>query len=110
MHLSPFFSDMTLFDEHGNKTSAPNKERQIESLQLLFLLLPPTNRSLLKLLLDLLYHTAKLQDKNKMSTFNLALMFAPHVLWPKNVRQPLFIVLIMMMIILIRKQEKHDQK
>uniref|UniRef100_A0A8C6SIQ0 Rho GTPase activating protein 19 n=1 Tax=Neogobius melanostomus TaxID=47308 RepID=A0A8C6SIQ0_9GOBI len=45
-------SYMTLFDEHGNKTS---------------------------LLLDLLYHTAKLQDKNKMSTFNLALMFAPHM-------------------------------
>lgn len=83
-HAHLKIADMTLFDEHGNKTSAPNKERQIESLQLLFLLLPPTNRSLLKLLLDLLYHTAKLQDQNKMSTFNLALMFAPHVLWPKN--------------------------
>ncbi|XP_072319022.1 rho GTPase-activating protein 19 [Eucyclogobius newberryi] len=83
-HAHLKIADMTLFDEHGNKTSAPNKERQIESLQLLFLLLPPTNRSLLKLLLDLLYHTAKLQDKNKMSTFNLALMFAPHVLWPKH--------------------------
>ncbi|KAJ0033480.1 hypothetical protein NQD34_000587 [Periophthalmus magnuspinnatus] len=83
-HAHLKIADITLFDEHGNKTSVPNKERQIESLQLLFLLLPPTNRSLLKLLLDLLYHTAKLQDKNKMSTFNLALMFAPHVLWPKN--------------------------
>lgn len=77
---------MTLFDEHGNKTAIPNKERQIEALQLLFLLLPQANRSLLKLLLDLLYHTAKQQDKNKMSAFNLALMFAPHVLWPKHVR------------------------
>lgn len=78
--------DMTLFDEHGNKTAIPNKERQIEALQLLFLLLPQANRSLLKLLLDLLYHTAKQQDKNKMSAFNLALMFAPHVLWPRHVR------------------------
>lgn len=77
---------MTLFDEHGNKTAIPNKERQIEALQLLFLLLPQANRSLLKLLLDLLYHTAKQQDKNKMSAFNLALMFAPHVLWPRHVR------------------------
>ncbi|KAK7930109.1 hypothetical protein WMY93_006504 [Mugilogobius chulae] len=83
-HAHLKIADITLLDEHGNKTSAPNKERQIESLQLLFLLLPPTNRALLKLLLDLLYHTAKLQDKNKMSTFNLALMFAPHVLWPKH--------------------------
>ncbi|MEQ2165521.1 hypothetical protein GOODEAATRI_017679 [Goodea atripinnis] len=42
------------------------------------------NRSLLKLLLDLLYHTAKQQDKNKMSAYNLALMFAPHVIWPRH--------------------------
>lgn len=83
---STLVSDMTLFDEHGNKTAIPNKERQIEALQLLFLLLPQANRSLLKLLLDLLYHTAKQQDKNKMSAFNLALMFAPHVLWPRHVR------------------------
>jgi len=82
---------MTLFDEHGNKTAVPNKERQTEALQLLFLLLPQTNRSLLKLLLNLLYHTAKQQDKNKMSAFNLALMFAPHVLWPKHVRLEVFL-------------------
>ncbi|XP_016075458.1 PREDICTED: rho GTPase-activating protein 19 isoform X2 [Miniopterus natalensis] len=73
------------FDDKGNKTSIPDKERQIEALQLLFLILPPPNRNLLKLLLDLLYQTAKKQDKNKMSAYNLALMFAPHVLWPKNV-------------------------
>lgn len=59
----------------------------MEALQLLFLLLPQANRSLLKLLLDLLYHTAKQQDKNKMSSFNLALMFAPHILWPRHVRR-----------------------
>lgn len=78
-------ADLTLFDEHGNKTSVPNKERQVEALQLLLQLLPPANRSLLRLLLDLLYHTARQQDKNKMSAFNLALMFAPHVLWPRHV-------------------------
>ncbi|XP_069023477.1 rho GTPase-activating protein 19 [Embiotoca jacksoni] len=83
-HAHLKIADMTLFDEHGNKTAVPNKERQIEALQLLFLLLPQANRSLLKLLLDLLYHTAKQQDKNKMSAFNLALMFAPHVLWPRH--------------------------
>ncbi|XP_061626631.1 rho GTPase-activating protein 19-like isoform X1 [Phyllopteryx taeniolatus] len=83
-HAHLKIAEMTLLDEHGNKTSAPNKERQTEALQLLFLLLPPANRSLLKLLLDLLYHTAKQQDANKMSAFNLALMFAPHVLWPRH--------------------------
>lgn len=79
------FTEITLLDEKGNKTPVPNKERQLEALQLLFMLLPPANRSLLKLLLDLLYQTAKQQDKNKMSAFNLALMFAPHIIWPKNV-------------------------
>lgn len=80
-----FLAELTTFDDQGNKTSLPDKERQIEALQLLLLLLPTANRTLLKLLLDLLYHTAKQQDKNKMSAHNLALMFAPHVIWPKNV-------------------------
>ncbi|XP_024865327.1 rho GTPase-activating protein 19 isoform X2 [Kryptolebias marmoratus] len=83
-HVHLKIADLTLFDDQGNKTTVPNKERQLEALQLLFLLLPQTNRSLLKLLLDLLYHTAKQQDKNKMSSYNLALMFAPHVLWPRH--------------------------
>ncbi|XP_063047853.1 rho GTPase-activating protein 19 isoform X2 [Engraulis encrasicolus] len=77
--------ELTLLDAEGNRTSVPDKERQIQALQLLLMLLPPANRSLLKLLLDLLYHTAKQQDKNKMSASNLALMFTPHVIWPKKV-------------------------
>ncbi|XP_071761553.2 rho GTPase-activating protein 19-like [Centroberyx gerrardi] len=77
--------ELTQFDDKGNKTDVPNKERQIEAFQLLFMLLPPANRSLLKLLLDLLYHTARNQHTNKMSAINLATMFAPHIIWPKNV-------------------------
>ncbi|XP_011610947.1 rho GTPase-activating protein 19 isoform X3 [Takifugu rubripes] len=83
-HAHLKIADMMLLDEQGNKTSVPNKERQMEALQLLLLLLPQANRLLLKLLLDLLHHTAKQQDKNKMSAFNLAIMFAPHVLWPRH--------------------------
>ncbi|KAL1005686.1 hypothetical protein UPYG_G00062300 [Umbra pygmaea] len=83
-HAHLKIADMTLFDEQGNKTSVPDKERQIEALQLLFLLLPQVNRTLLKLILDLLYHTAKQQGTNKMSANNLALMFAPHIIWPRN--------------------------
>ncbi|XP_058527175.1 rho GTPase-activating protein 19 isoform X4 [Ochotona princeps] len=84
-HAHLKIADLMQFDDKGNKTNVPDKQRQIEALQLLFLILPPPNRNLLKLLLDLLYQTAKKQDKNKMSAYNLALMFAPHVLWPKNV-------------------------
>lgn len=64
----------------------PDKERQTEAFQLLFMLLPAANRTLLKLLLDLLHHTARNQHVNKMSAINLATMFAPHIIWPKNVR------------------------
>ncbi|KAG7263588.1 hypothetical protein CRUP_035571, partial [Coryphaenoides rupestris] len=84
-HAHLKISERTLFDEQGNKTDVPDKERQIEAFQLLFMLLPPANRSLLKLLLDLLYHTARKQHTNKMSAINLATMFAPHIIWPKNV-------------------------
>ncbi|XP_016088435.1 rho GTPase-activating protein 19-like [Sinocyclocheilus grahami] len=84
LHAHLKITELSLFDDHGNKTSLPDKERQIEALQLLLMLLPTANRSLLKLLLDLLYHTAKQQHKNRMSAHNLALMFAPHVIWPNN--------------------------
>ncbi|XP_016329954.1 rho GTPase-activating protein 19-like [Sinocyclocheilus anshuiensis] len=84
LHAHLKITKLSLFDDHGSKTSLPDKERQIEALQLLLMLLPTANRSLLKLLLDLLYHTAKQQHKNRMSAHNLALMFAPHVIWPNN--------------------------
>ncbi|KAM4729494.1 rho GTPase-activating protein 19-like [Anableps anableps] len=84
-HAHLKIGELTRFDEKGNKTNVPDKARQIEAFQLLFMLLPPTNRSLLKLLLDLLYHTARSQHMNKMSAINLATMFAPHIIWPKNV-------------------------
>ncbi|XP_051277340.1 rho GTPase-activating protein 19-like [Dicentrarchus labrax] len=84
-HAHLKIGELTRFDEKGDKTNVPDKERQIEAFQLLFMLLPPANRSLLKLLLDLLYHTARNQHINKMSAINLATMFAPHILWPKNV-------------------------
>uniref|UniRef100_A0A665VFX7 Rho GTPase-activating protein 19 n=1 Tax=Echeneis naucrates TaxID=173247 RepID=A0A665VFX7_ECHNA len=84
-HVHLKIGELTRFNDKGEKTNVPDKERQIEAFQLLFMLLPPANRSLLKLLLDLLYHTACNQRINKMSAINLATMFAPHIIWPKNV-------------------------
>ncbi|XP_061692929.1 rho GTPase-activating protein 19-like isoform X2 [Syngnathoides biaculeatus] len=84
-HAHLKIGELTVFDEKGDKTNTPDKERQIEAYQLLFMLLPPANRNLLKLLLDLLYQTARNQHVNKMSAINLATMFAPHIIWPKNV-------------------------
>ncbi|KAM9365679.1 rho GTPase-activating protein 19-like [Pholidichthys leucotaenia] len=84
-HAHLKIGELTCFDDKGDKTNVPDKERQIEAFQLLFMLLPPANRSLLKLLLDLLYNTARNQHVNKMSAINLATMFAPQIIWPKNV-------------------------
>ncbi|KAM6922420.1 rho GTPase-activating protein 19-like [Lycodopsis pacificus] len=84
-HAHLKIGELTRFDDGGEKTSVPDKEHRIEAFQLLFMLLPAANRSLLKLLLDLLYHTARNQHINKMSAINLATMFAPHIIWPKNV-------------------------
>ncbi|XP_051935433.1 rho GTPase-activating protein 19-like [Hippocampus zosterae] len=84
-HAHLKIGELTLFNEKGDKTKTPDKDRQVEAYQLIFMLLPPANRSLLKLLLDLLYHTARNQRVNKMSAINLATMFAPQIIWPKNV-------------------------
>ncbi|XP_026046966.1 rho GTPase-activating protein 19-like [Astatotilapia calliptera] len=84
-HAHLKIGELTRFDDQGDKTNVPDKERQIEAFQLLFMLLPSANRSLLKLLFDLLHSTARNQHSNKMSAINLAKMFAPHIIWPKNV-------------------------
>jgi len=62
----------------------PNKERRIECLQLLLLLLPTTSKQLLQAILNLLYRTAKAQAQNKMTSANLSAMFAPHLIWPRS--------------------------
>lgn len=59
-------------------------DRQLKSTKLLLLLLPSDNYSLLKYLLLLLYQIQDAQDKNKMSSENLATLFAPHIICPRK--------------------------
>lgn len=61
-----------------------NKEKQIKALQLLFLLIPPENRHLLQLLLQLLHEIAN-NKENKMNARSLAVVFAPSVMLYKHV-------------------------
>lgn len=60
-----------------------NTERQIKALQLLFLLIPPENRHLMQQLLELLHDIAE-NKENKMSAFNLAVVFAPSIMLYKH--------------------------
>ena len=57
----------------------------ITALTYLFLMLPSTNFKLLKELLELLHDVARQNDVNKMTAYNLGVMFAPHLLWPRYV-------------------------
>ncbi|XP_077992139.1 rho GTPase-activating protein 19-like [Glandiceps talaboti] len=59
------------------------KQDHIMALTYLFLMLNTCSFKLLQELLDLLHLAAKQQTNNKMTAFNLGVMFAPHVLWPR---------------------------
>ncbi|XP_050099923.1 uncharacterized protein LOC126580732 isoform X2 [Anopheles aquasalis] len=56
----------------------------LNALQLLLLLLPEENHSLLHCLIDLLYRTVQHEATNKMSAENLAKLFTPHLICPRK--------------------------
>lgn len=58
--------------------------KHIEALQLLFLMIPPENRTLLYYLLDLLNMISNNTD-SKMTPHNLAVVFCPTILYNKKV-------------------------
>ena len=67
------------------RLKAKRLSHHIKALTYLFLMLPSTNFKLLKELLELLHDVARQQDVNKMTAYNLGVMFAPHLLWPRYV-------------------------
>lgn len=67
------------------KLKVLRKSNHIKALKYLSFLLPPLNFKLFKELLELLKSIADNDEMNKMSAFNLGVIFAPHVLWPRYV-------------------------
>ncbi|XP_024941735.1 uncharacterized protein LOC107268684 isoform X2 [Cephus cinctus] len=61
-----------------------NDSRLLRSLQLLLLLLPTENRTLLKHVLILLNKTATFECSNKMNCDTLATLFTPHLMCPRK--------------------------
>lgn len=61
-----------------------NESRLLTSLQLLLLLLPSSNRIVLKNILKLLNETAAHENCNKMNCDTLATLFTPHLLCPRK--------------------------
>ncbi|XP_070540059.1 rho GTPase-activating protein 19-like isoform X2 [Ptychodera flava] len=70
-------------EENIQKWREKRKQDHILALTYLFLMLPSSSYKLLLELLDLLHLAAKEQSNNKMTAFNLGVMFAPHILWPR---------------------------
>lgn len=69
-----------------DSTTNPTKElRLLHSVQLLLLLLPIDNRSLLHDILNMLHETMKYEHNNKMSAESLATLFSPHLICPRKV-------------------------
>ena len=76
-YILPFFILLELDDNIA-------KQRKIDALKFLFLLLPPLNRLLLQKLLILLASVAS-QTTSKMTAYNLGVVFAPNIICIKKV-------------------------
>ncbi|EDW09930.1 uncharacterized protein LOC6580131 isoform X2 [Drosophila mojavensis] len=68
------------------KTQASLERQQhlLHSVQLLILLLPDEHRELLQHIIEMLHAVAQHEDSNKMSAENLATVFTPHLICPRN--------------------------
>ncbi|XP_022085578.1 rho GTPase-activating protein 19-like isoform X2 [Acanthaster planci] len=73
----------SLTEELGRRYQAQRIHEHITALRYLFLMLPPVNFKMLREILELLHCITKQEKLNKMSAFNLGVMFAPHILWPR---------------------------
>lgn len=60
------------------------REKKVQALQYLFMMLPPLNRLLLKKLLELLRMVAEDQS-SKMTSYNLGVVFAPNIICDRQV-------------------------
>lgn len=70
--------------EMFNMDNANHQSKILQTMQLLFLLLPKPNKSLLKAIFELLHLVAMNESSNRMSPDNLAKVFTPHLLCPRK--------------------------
>ena len=90
-HLQIAAMNTSMQEPSKENNVVPNKMKRIECLQLLLLLLLPTEyRELLRGILNLLYQTAKFQKNtemvNKMTAANLSTVVTPRILWPRHMK------------------------
>ncbi|XP_068147222.1 uncharacterized protein RhoGAP54D [Drosophila tropicalis] len=66
------------------KVGTQEAEHLLSSMQLLLLLLPEEHRELLYHIIEMLHSVAKHENSNKMSAENLATLFTPHLICPRQ--------------------------
>ncbi|KAM9495973.1 rho GTPase-activating protein 18 [Clarias gariepinus] len=64
----------------------PTKKQQLQALNLLVLLLPPSSRDTLKALLEFLQRVIDHKERNKMTLNNVAMVMAPNIFMFKGFR------------------------
>ncbi|XP_017125356.1 rho GTPase-activating protein 21 [Drosophila elegans] len=65
-------------------SSAEREQHLLNSVQLLLLLLPEEHRELLQHIIEMLHAVAQHEKSNKMSAENLATLFTPHLICPRQ--------------------------
>ncbi|KAH8232946.1 hypothetical protein KR026_002037, partial [Drosophila bipectinata] len=70
----------------SGQVAAPAERQQhlLSSVQLLLLLLPEEHRELLQHIIEMLHAVAQHEKSNKMSAENLATLFTPHLICPRQ--------------------------
>lgn len=68
----------------NNNTLTKRESHVLNAIQLLLLLLPDGNRELLQHVMEMLNAVALRQQNNKMGPENLATLFTPHLICPRN--------------------------
>lgn len=69
---------------NNNNTLTKRESHVLNTIQLLLLLLPDGNRELLQNVMEMLNAVAMKQEFNKMGPDNLATLFTPHLICPRN--------------------------
>lgn len=84
MLLQAYFPAYSQIADICNSKENDEKDRIKTSLQLLFLLLPRENRTILESLIILLHHASEMESYNKMNSDSLATLFTPHLVCPRK--------------------------
>ncbi|KAH8369530.1 hypothetical protein KR093_000029, partial [Drosophila rubida] len=80
LQIAPLCQDLT----ERTQSTLERQQHLLNSVQLLILLLPEEHRELLKHIIEMLHAVSMHEQSNKMTAANLATVFTPHLICPRN--------------------------